>query len=162
MKQGHSLTILRWVCVLPTVGASFVAAILLSIPFEKSIYALLLRLGLISSGAFGFQFDLDCDGFLAAMFFVLSGALVAPAHRRLVALALFCLGALLTPGYVEGWKIPSYHLYPNTGRLFTFWPIANTYIGGALAVFCVFVATRRPAAQADEFPPGSTTAQPPA
>jgi hypothetical protein len=144
MKQRSWLTILRWVCILPAVGASFVAAILLSMPYEMFIYAVLLRFGLISPSTWGFQLDLDWDGPLAAILFVLSGTIVAPAHRRLVALALFGLGVFLTPLYLETWNIkPSYHLYPATGRLDMFWPIASTYVGGALAVASVFIATRR-------------------
>jgi len=147
MKKRRWLTILRWACVLPAVGASFAAAVLLSIPWELSIYNVLLRLGIISPGTFGFQFDLDWDGPLAAILFVLSGTLVAPAHRRMVALSLFGLGVLLTPLYLETWNIkPSYHLYPVTGRLDMFWPISSTYVGGALAVAVVFIATRKSAA----------------
>jgi hypothetical protein len=144
MKAHRWPTILRWLCILPAVSASFITAILLSTPYEIFIHAVLLRLGLFSSNANGFQFALEWDGPLAAILFVLSGTIVAPTHRKLVAFALFGLGAVLTPLYLNTWDIkPSYHLYPVTGRLEMFWPIASTYMGGALAIGIVFIATHK-------------------
>ena len=147
MKRRRWLTIVRWVCVLPAVALSFIASIFLSLPIDAFLRSVFLRCGLISPSAGYFQFDLPWEGALAAILFVLSGAAVAPAHRRVVALMLFGLGAFLTPGFIELWNLPSYHLYPDTGRLYIGWPIAGTYMGGALAVACVYLVTSRSAAR---------------
>jgi hypothetical protein len=149
MKQRRWLTILRWVCVLPAVALSFVASIFLSMPMNPLLHSVLLSCGLISPSVGGFQFGFDWDGPLAAILFVLSGSAVAPEHRRVVALALFILGAFLTPGFLAPWNIQSTHLYPDTGKLNMFWPIAGTFTGGALAVACVFVATSQRKARSE-------------
>jgi hypothetical protein len=165
MKQGHSLTILRWVCVLPAVGLSFVVSIFLALHFNSFIYEELFRFGFVVPTGDGLHFELLWDGPLAAIFFVLSGALVAPKCRRQVALALFGLGAVLTPGLVKDFSFSLYGVSPAVERLDTVcghWTIASTYIGGALAVVCVFIATRRSVVRSEEIPLDSTTALPPA
>jgi hypothetical protein len=144
MKQIHWLTILRWFCVLPVVFASFAAAFYLSIPFDNWCYEQAVR--------FGYQTTIDEElppylplswyGAFAAAVVVLSGAAVAPAHRRVVALALFVMGALIAIAMSDA--------------------IVGPLVGGALAVACVYLVTHRSAARLDRTPPGSTSAARPA
>ena len=167
MKQRLWLTIVRWLCVLPAVALSFLASVLFARHVDPLIYNELLRRGVISLHSFGgYSIDLFWDGPLAAIFFVLAGAWVAPGHRRVVALALFGLGAFLTPGLVADSNIQLYGgVDPDVERLRTIcmhWTIAITYVGGALAVACVFIATRRSAARPAPIPPCSTSAARPA
>jgi len=147
MKRRRQLTILRWLCVLPAVVASFAAAVYLAVLVSPFIVNELLHWGLISlSRDGGPRFELLGDGPFAAILFVLSGAWMAPGYRRVVALALFCLGAVLTPGIVEVASMPLYTPSTDANRLCVSWAIASTYTGGALAVVVVFIATRRSSA----------------
>jgi len=141
MKSLRGLTIMRWFCVLPAVGLSFVASLFLSIPMDRCLYDLFLHCGLIPPGETYLQFDLPWDGALAALLFVISGAAVAPGHRRIVALALFVLGALIAIPFIGSFSGP---LHGN-GPIFFGRTVAGTLAGGALAVACVFVATNRSA-----------------
>jgi hypothetical protein len=166
-KQVLGLTILRWVCVLPAVGLSFVASIWLAGLFNPFIYNELFRRGLFLHGAFGgFPIELIWDGPLAAIAFVSAGALVAPRYRGVVALVLFGVGAYLTPGFVKDWSAmlndgestDGYKLY----MICMYGTIAGTYLAGALAVAGVFIVTRCSAPRSELIPLGSTSALPPA
>ena len=165
MKQVRSLTLLRWFCVLPAVAFSFVVSIFLALRFNSFIYEELFRFGVALSTADGVHFELVWDGPFAAIFCVLSGALVAPRSRWQVALAIFGLGAVLTPGLVRNFNFSLYGMSPAAERLAAVavhWTFISTYTAGALAVACVFLATRRSEELPDSIPLGSTTSPPPA
>ncbi len=125
MKQIRWLTILRWFCVLPVVVASFALAIRLSIPFDNWVYEQAVR--------FGYQTPIDEElppylpislyGAFAAIVVVFSGSVVAPAHRRVVALVLLALGMFVTISMGD--------------------TVVGPLVGGALAVAIVFILTRR-------------------
>ena len=71
--------------------------------------------------------------------FVTSGSVMAPSHRRVVAGALFFLGAVLAAPFLALFDDP----FPGAHQLYLGWPMAGTLSGGALAVAAVFLATRK-------------------
>ncbi len=165
-KERLGLTTMRWLCVLPAVGISFVASIWLAGLLNPFIYNELFRRGLFLDDTFGgFAIELIWDGPLAAIAFVSAGALMAPRYREVVAVVLFGVGAYLTPGFVREWSgmlndgdstdVHTYMICMN-------WTIAGTYLTGALAVAGVFFATRRSASRSELIPPSSTTVARPA
>jgi hypothetical protein len=139
MKAPSEVTVVRWLCVLPAVGLSFVASLFLSFPMELCVYGLFSRCGLVSPGETYLQFDFPWDGALAALLFVISGAAVAPGYHRVVALVLFVLGALISIPFIEQFRGPLH----GAGPIFFGRTVAGTFAGGALAVACVFFVTRR-------------------
>lgn len=149
MKQVRWLKILRWLCVLPVVVASFAAAFHFSIPFDNWCYDQAVR--------FGYQtpieerlppyLPLSWYGAFAAIVVVLSGSVVAPGHRRAVALALFVMGALIA---MTNFGIFSPRATPGGGlSWFKAEEMVGPLVGGALAVACVFIATRRSVARSE-------------
>jgi UDP-N-acetylmuramyl pentapeptide phosphotransferase/UDP-N-acetylglucosamine-1-phosphate transferase len=147
---------LRWVCVLPAVVASFFAAVFIVVWIDPLLHDLFVRLGLELPDK---DYDLSelahlpFDGALAAVFVIFSGTIVAPARRRVVALTLFVLGALVAINWLGFFRGST----PEEIRA-----LEGTLVGGILAVACVFIATRRSAARPAPIPPGSTTSPPPA
>jgi hypothetical protein len=139
---------LRWVCVVPAVGLSFVACLFFAARISPSITNELSRLGLISGQLQGDgapRYELLWDGPLAAISFVLVGAFTAPSFRRIVALVLFGWGACLTQGIVEGANMVAYSVVPPDVEKVRIacmhWASALTYATGFFAVVVVFIAT---------------------
>ena len=160
-KERLWLTTMRWLCVLPAVGISFVASIWLAGLFNPFISNELFRRGLFLHDTFGgFAIELIWDGPLAAIAFVSAGALMAPRYRAVVALVLFVVGAYLTPGFVREWSGMlndgdniDEHIY----MICMYSTIAGTYLAGVWAVAGVFFVTRGSASRLELIPSSSTT-----
>ena len=76
------------------------------------------------------------DGAIAASLFLLFGCLMAPAHRRKVAVVLLLLGSLLA------WAVmpPPYRsIYFTSGQR----PIIGTYLGGLATFVVLYVIYRK-------------------
>ena len=126
----------RWALVPLAAIFGIAAAPFFAWPVNRLIHWILWSTGQHMPGKDFIAYCLPYDGAIAASLFLLFGCLMAPAHRRKVAVVLLLLGGLLA------WAVmpPPYRsIYFTSGQR----PIIGTYLGGLATFVVLYVMYRK-------------------